>query len=120
MAEEKEQQIPEPQKEPGRLKMIGGAECPVFYVNVGAAISTPFDIQLLLGEIVEADEGHVTGQSRVRIVMAPEHALLLAQALAGRIHEYGQSYGNLRSLPIRTGASGHGLPSDLIGGLDKS
>lgn len=116
MADETEQGTPASQEVAGRLKMIGAADCPVFYVNVGAALSTPFDIQLLLGDIVEADEGHVTGKSRLRIVMAPEHAALLVQAITSRLQQYAQVYGKLRNLPVRAGGSGSASLGESDGG----
>jgi hypothetical protein len=78
------------------LKLIGAAECPVFYANVGSVINTQFDIQLVLGEVVQVDDKVVIGRVVARVVMAPEHAVLLMRTLQKRIDQFIAKSGPLR------------------------
>jgi hypothetical protein len=82
------------------IKMTGGADCPVFYANVGTVMSTPFDIQLLFGDLVQADSKELLAKATARIVMTPEHAALLLQALTMRIQQYVQIHGKLRRVGV--------------------
>ena len=83
-----------------RLRMTGAETAPVFYANVGSVLSTPFDIQLLFGEVIEAAGGGAEGRITVRIIMTPEHVALLLPVLSGRLQEYTKRNGKLRSVAV--------------------
>lgn len=79
------------------LSLVGGENCPVFYTNVGSVQSTPFDIQIIFGEVTQLAE-QVLGVARARIVMSPEYAVLLAKILNMRVEAFKKQHGALRNL----------------------
>jgi hypothetical protein len=85
------------------LVVKGGMDCPKFYANVASVLSTPFDVQIIFGEVAEVTEERAVGKAEVRIVMSPEHAGLLLEALALRLKSYAEQYGKLRGTPMTVG-----------------
>ena len=100
MAEEdkKAEQTNEPHLLP--MRIIGGAACPAFYANVGAVISTPFDLQIVFAELLKSDDEGSSARAVARVTMAPEHAALLMQALKTRLEQYIQAHGSLRNVGV--------------------
>jgi hypothetical protein len=88
----------EPKRVP--IKIIGAELCPSFYANIGAVVTTQFDIQLILGEVVQASEEAIVGRASVRVVMTPEHAMLLLKTMESRLGQWISTVGQLRMAAI--------------------
>jgi hypothetical protein len=82
------------------LKFIDAEKCLSFYANVGAVVTTQFDIQLVLGEVVQASEDAIVGRATVRIIMTPEHAKLLLRTLEFRLDQWVSTVGPLRMAAV--------------------
>jgi hypothetical protein len=78
-------------------KVVGVADCFTAYANFGNVLATPFDIQIIFSELIEIDDVLVA-KAKARIVMTPEHAALLVNALAMRLQAYVETNGKLRRL----------------------
>ncbi|MGA2325221.1 MAG: DUF3467 domain-containing protein [Bryobacteraceae bacterium] len=78
---------------------VGTEDCYTTYANFGSIVVTPFDIQIVFADLLEQG-GELVPHARARVIMTPEHASLLVQALAGRLKAYTDTNGPLRKLPI--------------------
>jgi hypothetical protein len=78
-------------------KVVGVADCFTAYANFGNVLATPFDIQIIFSELIEIDDVLIA-KAKARIVMTPEHAALLLNALAMRLQAYVETNGRLRRL----------------------
>jgi hypothetical protein len=72
-------------------------ESPTVYSNMIGIGMTPFDINLIFGEVVESDGNTVTGVPRVKILLTPEQALNLQKLLSVTVDAYIKSNGPLRT-----------------------
>ena len=97
-ADDKTQTQAQPDAAPTRkpVTMSGGLEVPTFYANAGAIIVTPFDMQIIFGELQEVTEDAAKARAIARIIMSPEHAALLLSSLAGQLQEFIKRSGPLR------------------------
>lgn len=77
-------------------------DVPMFYSNSGKVVCTPFDVQVVFADLVEAEPG---GQPSfpcverpvVRVVMSPEFAHLVAESILARLAEFKLEHGALRN-----------------------
>jgi hypothetical protein len=74
-----EQLIADAEKVPLKIKqkpvnMVAGEGTIALYSNMAAIVTTPFDLQLVFGEITEVGEEKAEARALVRVIMAPEHA----------------------------------------------
>ena len=72
-------------------------EHPTVYSNMIGVGMTPFDINLIFGEVVESDGNTVTGAPRVKILLSPEQVANLQKLLSVTMNAYTKANG-----PIRT------------------
>ena len=79
-----------------KIKLEGSRNCFKAYANYGSVMATPFDIQLIFADIAELGPGEVVATAQARIIMAPEHAALLAAALQKRMEAFVLQHGSLR------------------------
>lgn len=83
-----------------------------FYSNNVGLQMTPWDIKLLFGRIVKADEQALEIEESCAIYLTPEHAAALLRALGENIQRYVKDYGPLRRLEGPSNeASERGAPS---------
>jgi hypothetical protein len=110
MSDDKTQTQAQPDAPPTRkpVLMSGGLEVPTFYANAGAIVVTPFDMQIVFGELQEVTEKAAQARAIARIIMSPEHAALLLASLAGQLQEFIK-----RSGPLRRGHIGTDAPNLL-------
>ena len=69
-----------PTKQPTAGRTVNldyAANPPVFYANFSHVHMTPFDCQLVFGDITEANQAGINAKVTVRIAMSPEHAGVL-------------------------------------------
>lgn len=86
------------------LRITGVNQCAVVYANVGTVLSTPFDLQLVFGELREVTpDGIALAQAAVRVVMTPEVAEITLRALEERLRMYINRHGALREMEVRIG-----------------
>jgi|SRR5579862_1963524 len=86
------------------LRITGVNQCPVAYANVGTVLSTPFDIQLVFGELREVTpDGIALAQAAIRVVLTPEVADIFHRALEERLKMYINRHGALRQMEVRIG-----------------
>jgi uncharacterized protein DUF3467 len=98
MAEESSQQA-RPQQEGITQKLIESADTPVIYTNTARVTSSFYDVQIVFSEVRQTGPSEVTTRAHVAVVMSPEHAKALAEALNTTIEQYEAQFGKLRSVP---------------------
>lgn len=72
-------------------------EHPTVYSNMIGIGMTPFDINLIFGEVVDSDKETVTGSPRVKILLSPEQAANLQKLLSVTMDAYTKANGPIRS-----------------------
>lgn len=72
-------------------------EHPTLYINMMGIGMSPFDINLILGELTESDENSITGTPKIKILLAPEQAANLVKLLSIAIDSYAKANGALRT-----------------------
>ncbi len=72
-------------------------EYPALYANMMGIGMTPFDINIILGEVTGSDETSVTGTPKIKILLAPEQAVNLMKLLSIAVDSYAKSNGALRT-----------------------
>jgi len=72
-------------------------EFPTVYCNMMGIGMTPFDINIIFGEVVEGDETSLTGVPRVKILLAPEQAVNLMKLLSVAVDAYVKANGSIRT-----------------------
>jgi hypothetical protein len=64
------------------------------YTNNASLNITAFDVQLVFGEMTDANaEGQLTVERKVKITMSPQHAKVLTVLLARNISKYEDQFG---------------------------
>jgi hypothetical protein len=104
MAEELLSQDRLPQQEITQ-KVIESAETPVIYTNTARVTSSFYDVQITFSEARQTGPSEVTTRAHVVVVMSPEHAKALADALNTAIEQYEAQFGKLRSIPTPPAAT---------------
>jgi hypothetical protein len=69
------------------------------YANFTNVESNFNDIRIVFGEVLEASTEKVVGEDKVTIIMSPEHAKSVAQALETVISQYEKLFGAIRTIP---------------------
>jgi hypothetical protein len=120
MAETPEAQ---PQPQPTAILQFNNVKSSDFrsiYTNNTAFQLNAFDIGIIFGEIVEANEqtSVATVEQRVRIVMSPLHAKIFALVMLQNIQNYESRFGEIK-LPLgaamlRTAAGDRAISSEGI------
>ncbi len=72
-------------------------EFPVVYANMMGIGMTPFDINVIFGEVVESDEKTITGKPLVKILLTPEQAANLIKLVSIALESYTNANGALRT-----------------------
>ncbi len=101
-----DEQISEPKElpeEPKALKLTGVNQCQMVYANVGTVLSTPFDIQLVFGELREVTPEGAIAKANIRVVVTPELAEIVLRALSTRLQMFVKQTGPLRSMGVQIG-----------------
>ena len=104
MAEESSQQARQAQEEITQ-KVIEDAELPVVYTNTARVWSSFFDFRIVFSEARQTGPAEVTTTAHVAVVMSPEHAKALAEALNKTIEQYEAQFGKLRPVPMPASAT---------------
>jgi hypothetical protein len=94
-------ETPEAQSQPTIVLQFNNVKSPDFrsvYANNTAFQMNAFDISLIFGEILEANEqtSIATVEQRVRIVMSPLHAKLFSLVMLQNIQTYEGRFGEIR------------------------
>jgi hypothetical protein len=71
---------------------------PTFYANNTVVMANQWDLQLNFGLIHETIPGQFGSLDEVLIIMTPEHALALSNALQGALQAYSASQGEIRKI----------------------
>jgi hypothetical protein len=87
----------EPVKATKRIAKWKEAEYPTVYANMIGIGMTPFDINIILGEVLESDETCLTGVPKIKILLAPEQAVNLMKLLSIAVDAYVKSNGTMRT-----------------------
>jgi hypothetical protein len=61
---------------------------------------TPFDIQLILGEIISLDERKLVIENLLAVNLSPQTAKSLLNVLSGQIDTYERQFGEIRYNPL--------------------
>ncbi len=75
------------------LKHVRSATHASVYANNVQTEVSLFDIKVSFGEFIEADGNHVIFEDKVTIILSPQHAKVLAAALAQNIGHYENQFG---------------------------
>jgi Protein of unknown function (DUF3467) len=104
MAEEPSQQAQEAQ-EGIRQKVVEAPDLPLVYTNSARVSSSFFDFRIIFSESRQTGPSEVTTTAHVAVIMSPEHAKALADALNTTIEQYEAQFGKLRPLPTPPSAT---------------
>ena len=91
----KQQQNPAPAVNP-RLERERAPEFRSFYTNNAQVITTYFDIGILFGELLDANEQRVLIKDQALVKMSPEHAKSLNRVLTEQLEIYKNRFGAIR------------------------
>lgn len=72
-------------------------EHPSIYANMLGIGMTAFDVNVIFGELIKAEESSVTGTPKVKIIFSPEQAQNLIKLLTIAVNAYAKANGPLRS-----------------------
>ena len=65
------------------------------YANSALVGFTPFDVRIVLGEVLEVTDDKLVIEEQVKINMSPQHAKSLLGLLDAKVKEYEAKYGSL-------------------------
>lgn len=85
---------------PNAVKRIAkwkDVEFPAVYANMMGIGMTPFDINVIFGEVLESDEETLTGRPLVKVLLAPEQAANLVKLVSIALEAYATAHGTLRT-----------------------
>jgi hypothetical protein len=95
-----QQQKPELVKPELSLERERGADFRLIYSNNAQVITAYFDVSILFGEVLEANQTRVSIRDQVLIRMSPEHAKSLNRLLTEQIAQYEERFGSIRPEPM--------------------
>jgi hypothetical protein len=72
-------------------------EHPTVYANMMGIGMTPFDINVVFGEILHSDDKTLTGTPRVKVLLTPEQAQNLVKLLTVALNTYVKTNGAVRA-----------------------
>jgi hypothetical protein len=72
-------------------------EVPTIYANMMGIGMTPFDVNIVFGEVLEADEKFLIGVPKIKVLLAPEQAVNLMKLLSVAVDAYVKANGTLRT-----------------------
>lgn len=87
----------EPAKVKKRIAKWKEGQYPTIYANMMGIGMTPFDINVMFGEVTDSDDNSVTGTPKVKILLAPEQAANLMKLLSVAVDSFATTNGALRS-----------------------
>ena len=105
-SEEQHNQLPsskqrEPQQSPREVESHQRDTFLSLYSNNISVPTTPFDIQLIFGEILSVDEHKLAIENFLAVNLSPQTAKSLLNVISGQIDAYEQQYGEIRYNPIQ-------------------
>ena len=80
-----------------RLAVWEERDYPTVYANMMGIGMTPFDINLILGEVTKSDDTTLTGTPKVKVLMTPEQAQNLIKLLGIAVTAYEKANGAIRT-----------------------
>jgi hypothetical protein len=90
-----------PQSEPAqttkRIAKWKDVEYPTVYANMMGIGMTPFDINIIFGEVLEGDENSITGLPKTKILLSPEQAANLIKLVSIALDAYVKVNGPTRT-----------------------
>jgi hypothetical protein len=94
----KQQQKPAPAPAVNpRLERERPSEFRTFYTNNAQVITTYFDIGILFGELLDANEQRILIKDLALVKMSPEHAKSLNRVLTQQLEIYENRFGPIRA-----------------------
>jgi hypothetical protein len=72
-------------------------EFPAVYANMMGIGMTPFDVNIIFGEVLESDEKSLTGRPLVKVLISPEQAGNLIKLLSIALDSFTKTNGALRT-----------------------
>jgi hypothetical protein len=105
-SEEQHNQLPsskqrEPQHSPREVEAHQRDTFLSLYSNNISVRTTPFDMQLIFGEILSVDEHKLAIENFLAVNLSPQTAKSLLNVISGQIDAYEQQYGEIRYNPIQ-------------------
>lgn len=79
---------------PGRAA-VKSPEHKIFYVNSSRMGISPYDVRVIVGQVVEVAEGQVN-EDQATIIMSPEHAKAFLRSLEKTIASYEETFGEIK------------------------
>lgn len=77
------------------VKRIRAANHVSLYANNAQVEVSLFELKLSFGEMVEADEHHVTFEDKFTVILSPQHAKILAAAFMTNVANYEKQFGKI-------------------------
>src|SRR6267142_736183 len=72
------------------------------YANSTQIRTTPWDIQLIFGEILSVDESKLVIENQLAVTLSPQQAKALVNALSGQVQAYERQFGEIRYAPLQS------------------
>ena len=85
------------QKTVKRIAKWKEVDFPAIYSNMMGIGMTPFDINIIFGEMAESDENTITGRPLIKLLLAPEQAANLMKLLSVALDAFARTNGTLRT-----------------------
>jgi len=70
------------------------------YANSTQIRTTPWDIQLIFGEIFSVEPQKVVIENQLAVTLSPQQAKALVNALLGQVQAYESQFGEIRYTPL--------------------
>jgi Protein of unknown function (DUF3467) len=71
------------------------------YANSTQVRTTPWDIQLIFGEILSVDQNKLVIENQLAVTLSPQQAKALIDTLLGQVQAYERQFGEIRYTPIQ-------------------
>lgn len=86
------------------LKRTIDTSRPVFYANDALIVSTQWDTQFYFSTIRAVEPGKFGITDQMAVIMTPEHALRLLEALQSHLATYQKQHGPIRKVEVAAAA----------------
>jgi hypothetical protein len=71
-----------------RMEVVRPEEYPTVYTNSAQVSMSPYDLRIDFGDAISSEDNVVKVHQRVQVVMSPQHAFALSDALKTAIEAY--------------------------------
>jgi len=83
-----------------KIERVPDANRVAFYCNNALVVGTQWDIQMYFSLVHEAEPGRFLAVEKVLVIMTPEHAAKLMNALKKTLEGYEASQGPIRDIKV--------------------